>query len=78
MFNLRNSKVSDEDIIKMSKQNNSTIEKDMTFQKINNILTRKDVIDLDNHKVDTLRMLLYHLENKKEMSISRLIKFLKL
>lgn len=47
------------------------------LKRLNSILKRKDIIDLDNDKIDTLRMLAYHFEDNKGMSATRLVKFLK-
>ena len=47
------------------------------LNKMNSLLSRKDIINLDNDKVDALRMLIFHLEDNKGMSAARLVKFLK-
>lgn len=45
------------------------------LNKINTILSRKDILELENDRVDTLRMLTYLIENNGRPS--QLIKFLK-
>ena len=47
-----------------------------TVDKINSILKRKDVVSLENEKVDAIRMLSYYLENK-EAKISDFLNYLK-
>lgn len=52
-------------------------ETNKVIERINSLLTRKDIVNLENDKVDALRMLAFHLESNKEMSSARLVKFLK-
>jgi hypothetical protein len=52
------------------------IERDRTMERINSFLDRKDIIDLDNEKIDAIRMLAFYLESS-EMKASNLAKFLK-
>jgi hypothetical protein len=47
------------------------------LKRLNSILNRKDVINLDNNKVDALRMLAFHFEDNKGMSATRLVEILK-
>lgn len=41
------------------------------------LLSRKDILKLDNDKIDTLRLLMLHFEDKNELSPTQLVKFLK-
>lgn len=75
MFNLRNSKVTKGQINKII--NETKTKEDKVLKRLNSLLKRKDIIDLDNDKVDALRMLAFHLEDNKDMSSARLVKFLK-
>lgn len=56
------------------KTKQSTIENKLV-EKINSILMRKDIVEINNDRVDTLRLLTYLLENNGKPS--QLIKFLK-
>lgn len=76
MFGSRNKGVVKKSLInKLIKE--TVQEEDKTLNKINSLLSRKDVIDLENDKVDALRMLVFHLESNKEMTSTKLVKFLK-
>lgn len=55
---------------------NQEIELDKSLTRINSILSRKDVVDVDNNRVDAIRMLAYYLEDR-EISAAQLVKFLK-
>lgn len=57
----------------MVKEKNSP---DPSLKRLNSLLSRKDIIDLENDKVDTLRLLTYYLESK-EIKSAQLVKFLK-
>lgn len=50
---------------------------DRTHERLSSLLSRKDIIDSDNEKIDALRMLAFHIESNKEMSAASLVKFLK-
>ena len=47
------------------------------LKRLNSLLSRKDIINVDNPKVDALRMLAFHLEDNKAMSAARLVEILK-
>lgn len=51
---------------------------DKTLNKINSILCRKDMVNVENERLDAVRLLAYYLETSgKEMKSKELIKFLK-
>jgi len=52
-------------------------EENKVLKRLNSILKRKDIINLDNDKIDALRLLAFHFEDNKGMSAARLVKFLK-
>lgn len=76
MFNLKNSKVTDSKINQIVKESKANIESD-EIKRIKSLLLRKDVLDLDNDKVDAIRMLLLHLEDKKNFKVTNFVKYLK-
>lgn len=76
MFKLSNSKVSSSQLNKIHKDVKEKNENE-EYKKLKSLLSRKDVIDLENDKVDALRMFLFHLENKTEFNTTRFVKFLK-
>lgn len=47
------------------------------IKKLNSLLSRKDIVNLNNEKVDALRMLTFHLESNKELTSAQLVRFLK-
>ena len=76
MFKLKNSKMSDSQINRIIKDNSIGIETDKTLQRINSILSRKDIQNVENERLDAVRLLAYYLE-EKEMTAAQLVKFLK-
>ena len=62
---------------KTTKKKTLLLEENKVIKHINSLLSRRDIVDFENDKVDALRLLVYHLENKKEMSLIKLVKFLK-
>ena len=51
---------------------------DKTLNKINSLLSRKDMINVDNERLDAVRLLAYYLEtNGREIKSTHLVKFLK-
>ncbi len=75
-LNLKKSKMSDSQINRIIKDNSIGIETDKTLQRINSILSRKDIQNVETERLDAVRLLAYYLE-EKEMSASQLVKFLK-
>lgn len=76
MFKLKNSRMSDAQIKRIVKENSLGVETDKTLQRINSILSRKDVQNIENDRLDAVRLLAYYLE-EKEMTAAQLVKFLK-
>jgi len=76
MFKLKNSKMSNAQINRIVNDNSIGVETDKTLQKINSILSRKDVQNVENGKLDAIRLLAYYFE-EKEMTVAQLVKFLK-
>lgn len=76
MFKLKNSKMSDSQINRIIKDNGIGVETDKTLQRINSILSRKDMQNVENERLDAVRLLAYYLE-EKEMTAAQLVKFLK-
>jgi hypothetical protein len=75
MFKLGKTKVTDAQIKKIARD--TSFQEDKVLKRINSLLSRKDLVNLDNDKMDALRMLAFHLEDNKGMSSARLVKFLK-
>lgn len=76
MFSLKKSKMSDSQLNRIMKDNNIKTDTDKTLQRINSILSRKDVQNVENERLDAVRLLAYYLE-EKEMTAAQLVKFLK-
>lgn len=75
MFKLKNSKVTSGQVNKII--NSTATEENKIIKRLNSLLSRKDIVNLENEKVDAIRMLAFHLESNKEMSSAQLVKFLK-
>jgi hypothetical protein len=74
-----NSEMTDAEIRRITKDDSiGNIPKamDKSLERINSILSRKDVINIENEKLDAIRLLAYYLEDK-EMTAAQLVKFLK-
>lgn len=78
MLKLLKSRKTTAEINRIIKEDVSESEENKILRRINSLLSRKDIVDLDNDKIDALRLLTFHLESNKEMSATKLVKFLKL
>lgn len=76
MITLAKSKLTSSDINKITKEVDSKRES-KELKSLKNLLSRKDVLALDNEKVDTLRLLMLHLEDKKNFNAKKFVDFLK-
>ena len=82
MFKFKSKPMNSAQISKIIKDSNigknSSEEKtSKELKRLKSLLSRKDVVDLDNDKIDALRMLVFYFENTDECSASKLVKFLK-
>ena len=72
----KNTEVSDREFDRILKNANIEGDIDKTLQRINSILSRKDIQNVENERLDAVRLLAYYLE-EKEMTAAQLVKFLK-
>ncbi len=79
MFNLKNGKMTDAEINRIVNDDSiGNIAKavDKSLDRINAILSRKDIQNVETDRLDAVRLLAYYLE-EKEMTAAQLVKFLK-
>ncbi len=79
MFNLKNGKMTDAEINRIVNDDSiGNIAKavDKSLNRINAILSRKDIQNVETERLDAVRLLAYYLE-EKEMTAAQLVKFLK-